>query len=138
MSPAFCLDQYYVKLEYIWELFASTNLHLLYRTTRGPRQLRLPSLKYSQQDKINISDIHQTNISKCKKHIQTWCNFQGIRTVGAEINLNWATKGTSSFTPPRKNYEAKMCLGLPREVNQDPCLCKHWTEPKGVELGIFR
>ena len=73
---------------------------------------------------LNQSTANRTksiNISKCKKYIQTWCNFQGKRTVGAEFFLNWAIKGTSSFTPPveiRKNYEAKMCLGLPREVKQ--------------------
>ena len=62
-----------------------------------------------------------TNISKCKTYVQTWCNFQGKRTAGAEIYLNWAIKGTSSFTPPneiRKNHEAKMCIGLLREVKQ--------------------
>ena len=61
-----------------------------------------------------------------------------------------AIKSTFSFTPLveiRKNYEAKMCLGLPTEVrqiqwyaqsrDQDLCLRKHWTEPKGVKLCIF-
>ena len=53
--------------------------------------------------------------------MQTWCNFQGKRTAGTEISLNWAIKGSSSFTPPveiRKNYVAKMSLGLPREAKQ--------------------
>ena len=81
--------------------------------TRGPRQLCLNQSTANRTKSINIS--------KCKKYIQTWCNFQGKRTAGAEIYLNWAIKGTSSFTPPneiRKNHEAKMCIGLPREVKQ--------------------
>ena len=74
---------------------------------------------YACLNQSTANRTKSTNISKCKKYIQTWCNFQGKRTAGAEIYLNWAIKGTSSFTPPneiRKNHEAKMCIGLPREV----------------------
>ena len=76
---------------------------------------------YACLNQSTANRTKSTNISKCKKYIQTWCNFQGKRTAGAEIYLNWAIKGTSSFTPPveiRKNYKAKMHLGLPREVKQ--------------------
>ena len=76
---------------------------------------------YACLNQSTANRTKSTNISKCKKYIQTWCNFQGKRTAGAEIYLNWAIKGTSSFTPPneiRKNHEAKMCIGLPREVKQ--------------------
>ena len=70
---------------------------------------------------LNQSTANRTKSTNISKYIQTWCNFQGKRTAGAEIYLNWAIKGTSSFTQPneiRKSHEAKMCIGLPREVKQ--------------------
>ena len=76
---------------------------------------------YACLNQSTANRTKSTNICKCKKYIQTWCYFLGKRTAGAEIYLNSAIKGTSSFTTPneiRKNHETKMCIGLPREVRQ--------------------
>ena len=72
-----------------------------------------------------------TNISKCKKYVQTWCNFQGKRTAGAEIYLNWAIKGTNSFTPPVKlgrTMKPKCVQDYPGRSNKSNDMCKVGTK----------
>ena len=49
---------------------------------------------YACLNQSTANRTKSTNISKCKKYIQTWCNFQGKCTAGSEIYLNWAIKGT--------------------------------------------
>ena len=96
-----------------WTPYPSAN-RLLYMLQEAPDS-------YACLHQSTVNRKKSANIFECKKYIQTWCNFQGKCTAGTEIYFYWAIKGTSSFTPPveiRKNYEAKMCLGLPREVKQ--------------------
>ena len=86
----------------------------------------------SQEAPDSYACLHQstanrtksTNNVKCKKYTQIRCNFQQQRTAIAKIYLNWAIKGTISFTPTveiRKNYEMITYRG---QINLIMCATK--------------